>query len=102
MGVAKDTLNLSVTNPTFPLARETNFILQMGVRKGSLPRSLDPGPLPQHDRLPIFDGITNAQGTQLLPNGGSDPGVTEPSSLGSSEGGQGVSHIPIGFRDADH
>lgn len=37
MGVAKDALNLSVTNPIFPLAREMNFILQMGVRKGSLP-----------------------------------------------------------------
>lgn len=37
MGVAKDTQNLSVTNPTFPWARETNFILQMGIRKGSLP-----------------------------------------------------------------
>lgn len=40
MGVAKDTLNLSVTNPTFPWARETNFILQMGDKKGEPPRGV--------------------------------------------------------------
>lgn len=40
MGVSKDTLNPSVTNPFFPTAKETNVIQQMEASKGSWPRGV--------------------------------------------------------------
>lgn len=40
MGISKDTLNPSKTNPLFPTAKEMNLILQMEVRKGNWPRGV--------------------------------------------------------------
>lgn len=40
VGVSKDTLNPSVTNPLFPTAKETNAIQQMEASKGSWPRGV--------------------------------------------------------------